>query len=330
MGLGLMLSFSLVSNLIHHTLKPKKSLPLVIGGLIGSLLVIIGGNTHTLWYFIKNHNWKGYWYADATRFIENTIHEFPSYSFVVSDLHAHVWGLPFVLTFLIFILVWTIHLFPAKNKKTKTKTTKNYLNKYLKLLKKSFLKPPPHLLSAILLGILLGTFIMTSAWDFLIYSIFLIILGFLLVVSFPRSFFRLLSSAIVMIITAILIALPWYINFTSISEGIAFVTLRSPIWQLFALWTNHVVYTIFAIILVIFISTKIKKNLRSSRLTYHRCHDLYRLDHVSSSRNRICQRYLHRSPTSQHYVQTYLSRLHPYESGWRLGHRCICLPPIPT
>jgi uncharacterized membrane protein len=38
-----------------------------------------------------------YWYANATRFIPYSIHEFPSYSFVVSDIHGHVLSLPFVL-----------------------------------------------------------------------------------------------------------------------------------------------------------------------------------------------------------------------------------------
>src|SRR3989304_5981669 len=38
-----------------------------------------------------------YWYANATRFIPFTIHEFPSYSFVVSDIHGHVLSIPFVL-----------------------------------------------------------------------------------------------------------------------------------------------------------------------------------------------------------------------------------------
>ena len=35
-----------------------------------------------------------YWYPNATRFIPWTIHEFPSYSFVVSDVHGHVLSIP--------------------------------------------------------------------------------------------------------------------------------------------------------------------------------------------------------------------------------------------
>ena len=80
-----MLSFSIVVNASKTLIKGKlKKMAgdwkLIMGGVLGSLLVCLGGNTHTLWYFIKNKGLDGYWYADATRFIENTIHEFPGYS----------------------------------------------------------------------------------------------------------------------------------------------------------------------------------------------------------------------------------------------------------
>ena len=49
-----------------------------------------------------------YWFPDATRYIgynpvndsDKTIHEFPCYSFVLGDLHAHVVNVMFV-TFLV-------------------------------------------------------------------------------------------------------------------------------------------------------------------------------------------------------------------------------------
>ena len=50
-----------------------------------------------------------YWYPNATRFIPWTIHEFPSYSFVVSDVHGHVLSIPFVL--LAIALLITVCLF---------------------------------------------------------------------------------------------------------------------------------------------------------------------------------------------------------------------------
>ena len=85
-----------------------------LGGILTALLLTFAGNLHTIYAFFKpyvNENpvpfWQlpfspetfpnSYWYPNATRFIHNTIHEFPLYSFVVSDLHGHVLDIPFVL-----------------------------------------------------------------------------------------------------------------------------------------------------------------------------------------------------------------------------------------
>lgn len=91
------------------------------GGLLTAFFVTLAGNMQTLYAFTKGYTgdnvqpfwellwplkdfWANvsqgmdiYWYANATRFIPYTIHEFPSYSFVVSDVHGHVLSIPFVL-----------------------------------------------------------------------------------------------------------------------------------------------------------------------------------------------------------------------------------------
>jgi len=95
LGLGLSISFGVVIGLM----KKGKVRHMCLGGVAGALIVNLGGNSHAMWYFLKNKfNFARYWYPDATRFIPqptaNTIHEFPAYSYVVSDLHAHVLGLP--------------------------------------------------------------------------------------------------------------------------------------------------------------------------------------------------------------------------------------------
>lgn len=84
-------------------------------GILSALIVTVGGNLHTVYAFFQSYDgenavpfWTlkllpleqfgtGYWYPNATRFIHNTIHEFPSYSFVVSDLHGHVLDIPTVI-----------------------------------------------------------------------------------------------------------------------------------------------------------------------------------------------------------------------------------------
>ena len=100
------LSMSIAFGIAHFLAGAKKPLAGMIAGLIGAMTTVIAGNSQIIWYFISNRGLANYWYADATRFIHNTIHEFPGYSFVVADLHGHVLGLPAVLLLILVFLLW--------------------------------------------------------------------------------------------------------------------------------------------------------------------------------------------------------------------------------
>ena len=92
------------------------------GAVLIAFLVTLSGNLQTIYAFTKGYAgsednpppfWEiminplnsaqrktgreVYWYPNATRFIPWTIHEFPGYSFVVSDIHGHVLSIPLVL-----------------------------------------------------------------------------------------------------------------------------------------------------------------------------------------------------------------------------------------
>lgn len=101
-------------SLVFNFLKTKGVKRAIVGGILGGTILSLGGNLHTIYSFFEAYNgenpvpfWKldflptsfpnGYWYPNATRFIPYTIHEFPLYSFVVSDLHGHVLDIPFVM-----------------------------------------------------------------------------------------------------------------------------------------------------------------------------------------------------------------------------------------
>jgi YYY domain-containing protein len=77
-----------------------------------------------------------FWWASSSRVIGNTINEFPFYSFVLGDLHAHYLGLLFIPTILILIFLINNH-----NKK----------------------------IILFLLGLALAVAFMTNAWDYVIY-----------------------------------------------------------------------------------------------------------------------------------------------------------------
>ena len=109
--------FSLGLNLYQniHKKQEGKMIKRYLAGLLTAALVTLSGNLHTLYTLFapyQNENpvplWQlafqpggfpnAYWYPNATRFIFNTIHEFPMYSWVVADLHGHVFDIPFVIT----------------------------------------------------------------------------------------------------------------------------------------------------------------------------------------------------------------------------------------
>jgi len=160
-GLTIVSAFSLVFSLSKDIFK--KNYPSIIAGLLAGFLTALGGNLHMIYAFFEGYNgenpvpfWKlkllpleqfgsNYWYPNATRFIQNTIHEFPSYSFVVSDLHGHVLDIPAVL--LTIALLYIV---------LKQKTFS-----YKKIFLVSFLP---------------AIMYMTNAWDGVIYSGLIIIL----------------------------------------------------------------------------------------------------------------------------------------------------------
>lgn len=123
LGLGVSQVFSLCTNIVSFFAPKIRKVSQILVGLIGAYLVNLGGNLHTIylwtrgypndnpepfWKIFSGYNPPAYWYPNATRFIPFTIHEFPSYSYVVADLHGHVFDIPFVLlTFALLFLLYT-------------------------------------------------------------------------------------------------------------------------------------------------------------------------------------------------------------------------------
>ncbi len=209
---SLMLAFSVVVNLFaeKELSRPK----MTMAGLVGAALVTLGGNSHTIWYFLTKGALTGYWYADATRFIQNTIHEFPGYSFVVSDLHGHVLSLPIVLMFILLVIAW---------------------------------QREGGRLTEIGLGILLGVMAMTNTWDSAIYGLLVVMLLALCFLSGQLNVKKIMATGVVIGVGAVITALPWLIGFKSISDGLAAVVERTPPWQLAVLWAIHIGVTVAAL-----------------------------------------------------------------------------------
>lgn len=119
------LPFSLVRQMSVDRLKgsltgKKRCLP-AVAGIIAGLSVSIAGNMHYVVYSkiipwiqkLQGREVDSYWFPDATRYIgynpdvpDKTIHEFPCYSFVLGDLHAHVVNVMFVLFLVGLLYAW--------------------------------------------------------------------------------------------------------------------------------------------------------------------------------------------------------------------------------
>lgn len=184
-SLCLVSGFSLGGNLLAYLngIKTFFSKRVLIAAVIAALLLTLGGNLHTIYTFFTPYEnekpvppWQlefspntypnAYWYPNATRYIHNTIHEFPIYSWTVADLHGHVLDIPFVLLTIALLLT----LF-QQSAATKSKEKPYSLLGLIKIPTLSFYY--------LLLGFLLAVMYMTNAWDGIIYfllSFFVIVL----------------------------------------------------------------------------------------------------------------------------------------------------------
>jgi len=211
-------SFCLGFNLLWHNQKTKKIKKAILIGLLTAFLVSLGGNLHPFYWWLKNKNFTTYWYPDATRFIvekfgagDNTIHEFPIYSFVVADLHGHLLNLPFVLLFLALLLTIVFH--PAKLRRSGVCLSVSFL---------------------------LGIFLMTNTWDFPIYGLIFGLTVFYFNFVKHSSLFKILEQTVKTGLAcglgAIIFSLPFQLNFQNITQGVALTDFHSPLWMLLVLW----------------------------------------------------------------------------------------------
>ena len=153
-----------------------------ITGLLAALLVSLSGNLHVLYAFFKPYEndkpqpfWEllfspltfpnSYWYPNATRFIYNTIHEFPLYSWVVADLHGHVLDIPFVLLMIGLLLNLFITYTAGKKDTHENWITAIFRGRTFNL----FPSMKVHPLFLAVIGFFLAIMYMTNAWDGAIY-----------------------------------------------------------------------------------------------------------------------------------------------------------------
>lgn len=237
----------------------KKNLPSITGFLAG-LAVSIAGNMHYVVYAqiipliqkLKGEEVSSYWFPDATRYIgynpyreeDRTIHEFPCYSFVLGDLHAHVVNIMFVLLVIALLYVW---LRGVRKKTVPVETSM----KDGKFWKEQLLMP--HLL---VISALLGMFQWTNFWDFVIY--YVVTLGTVLFANIIRFQGKIKKIMVVtfaqmaeIYLLAYLVILPFTLQFDTMVDGIGIAKYHSYFYQLLVLWGLPAVFTITFVISIL-------------------------------------------------------------------------------
>ena len=258
-------SFSFVEAILAKT-KYNKKRHQVLGGIIAGLMTTFAGNGHWILYGIIyqirdiiNKVPNEYWFPNSTRFIgydpdvaDKTIHEFPSYSFVLGDLHAHVCNIMFTIPLLILLVDYTFWL--INNNKNKSNDKNNKIN-----IKEHLLKP-----NIILTGVLLGLFQGVNYWDFPIYFV---IAGAIILFSwykkygfsFKNTLWVLFLGTYILAISSVVIY-PFNRTFIKMASEIKLCENHTPFYQLAILWgiPITIVLIYFAYLIVSYIQTKSK------------------------------------------------------------------------
>lgn len=247
-GLMFALPCSLVWQLLRDRLESgsegKKKCVAPLGGLLAGAAVSLAGNMHYVIYaWIRP--WLAdlgivsprdeYWFPDATRYIghdpetaDKTIHEFPSYSFVLGDLHAHMINLIFVILLLGILYAWM---------RQRRMMTQGRFEKFgKKLIVQELLQP-----GILMAGLLLGIYQWTNFWDFVIYYVVtggVVLFANMIIYSGKARNVLIVTAlqAVEVMGIAIAAALPFTLTFDGMTQGVAIARNHSAFYQLCVLW----------------------------------------------------------------------------------------------
>ena len=250
------LPFNLVFHMIREIPRKVKAVPgwiAALGGLLTGAAVSLAGNMHYVLYGLfgdvfKLSGYEDYWFPNSTRYIghnpltdDQCIHEFPSYSFVLGDLHAHVVNVMFVLL--------TVGILYAWMKGIREREEEGQVFSVKKLL----LEP-----AVIACGVLTGIFHWTNYWDFVIYTTAALICIFFTAMYRYRGQAKAVAAATVLqtaevFVLGTLAALPFTSSFETMVSGIAFSKYHTVLYQFLILWGLP-----FALVLILLLAVLIK------------------------------------------------------------------------
>ena len=241
--------FGVATNIVASVRRSPKASSLLAAapaGIISALLTLVAGNLAgaqvwfkqaqqaaktdpalggNLWAWWTHRDlWMTYDWWSPSRVLPNTINEFPAFSFVLADLHAHVMALPFAA----MAIGLAFNLLRARGRGV--------------LAFGGRLWPLGMLAAAVSLG---GLYVI-NGWDLPTYlGIALLALLMQQWLAHGRAISRELllnagTAAVILTSLAFLLYAPFYLGFSSPAQGIGFVrpskeSLPGDVWSIFAL-----------------------------------------------------------------------------------------------
>lgn len=240
--IGLLFAFSAVLSyrIVQGSLRRRSPRIAAVCGLTAAALVTMGGNFHSVLYdpfrpLSPTTYERSFYYPDSTRFIgfdpqtdDRAFTEMPSYGFQVADLHAHLLNLPTAFL-IVFVLVRLVQRELSSNAVGGVR-----------------------LLEAVILGFLFAVAAMSNSWDTISYGILLGLAGLMLwIFSGGWRLRHLLTIAVGIAGTiglALVLSIPFFLNFEPMASGLRWSDGQTPLWQLAILY-GHLALP-FAVILL--------------------------------------------------------------------------------
>ena len=290
-AMAFVLPFSLIRQMLGDRIKTKntgrnKYFP-TVAGVTAGVAVSIAGNGYFIVYrclLPLINKLRGittevsYWFPNATRYIgyrpvnenDKTISEFPSYSFILGDLHAHVVNVMFVLLVIGLLYAWMKETL-RKDRRELTERMKAEQGDTSEQLR-SDVSWKKHLLSPhlILVSILLGMFQWSNYWDFVIYFVVTgAVVLFANIIQLKGKAVKVIKitflQAVEVIVVSYLVVLPFTIKFETMVQGVALAQYHSMLYQLAVIWGLPVMITLLLIITVL---TEVLK--KKEKTSFHR------------------------------------------------------------
>ena len=259
------------------------------GGAAASLMCACGGNGHyivygiirELYYRIRGIDTEShYWFPKSTMFIgfeadaiDKGKHEFPSYTLILGDLHAHACNMMFTIPLLAVLFDYALNPrrvddtlmsdTPGADKKDSTKL-KVSINKSL-----SDIAGEVSASHMILTGVLLGLFKGVNYWDFLIYYV---VSGAVILAADLKRYgtgigtvLKVLLKGLFILAVSCIVMLPFSTGYDRPEYGIYFADYYSPPDRFFIIWFAHIA---MSVTLLAYIAVRHKRRETGHRDTH--------------------------------------------------------------